>query len=192
MPSWPDDWRDLQQMPGEQLNRLLSLVEAEQITVAESFPWLTLAEWAGAHMCDYAELADNERLEWARIGVRAYKLGMRAAKDQRSSFSFLPSQLLLQCRVITRHGSIPGDPYFDVAAVLTYLLQNHPLSYEEAVSKTQQVQANSRQWGKMLDDLRTLRWTKNLLTATKSLHEAGFFREAPAVERWFELREALP
>jgi hypothetical protein len=187
-----DDWRDLLQLTGEQLNSWLALVETERITVAESFPWRTLAEWADMHVYRDVDPTDNERLVWARAGVCANKLGVQAAKDRGSRFSFPSSQLLLQCHVITRHGLIPGDPFFDTPAVLTCLLQNLPFSYEEAVRKVQQVRANPRQWDDMLDDLRALRRTKNLLNATRSLHDAGRFQQIPEVERWFELREALP
>jgi hypothetical protein len=57
---------------------------------------------------------------------------------------------------------------------------------------TQQVRDNPRQWDDMLDDLRMLRRTKNLLGATRSLREASHFQQMPEVERWFELRAALP
>jgi hypothetical protein len=122
-----------------------------------------------------------------------YEKLMRDSKEHAARFSFLYEQLFVRSYVIKLLGSIPGDPRFDVISVIECLWERLPLRYEQAMQKAQQVRATDvKQWGGLIDDLRALRWTKDLLGATAQLHAVGHFQQAPDIARWFYIRETLP
>lgn len=186
------DLATIREMPPDEVEWWLTLVENGQVSPPNDFNWLGLAQAAQTSAHD-AMTIDAERLEWARVGARVYELLLRDGHDKAARFGAFLSQFALRSYVIVRLGPIPGDTLFDVASVIDSLRRHLPLEFEAAGQMVYRLQeAGAKQWGGMIDDLRVLRQTKNLLNATVLLHEQGYFQDAPDIARWFALREALP
>ncbi len=187
------DLDSIRTMPLDEVERWLTRVEKGQAAgPPEINQWLyLLATWNGNVR---RPGSDEERVRWARVAVRVY--GKLDSESASRLCSFLADQLRLRSYVIEQFGSIPGDLFFDVASVVETLRRRLPLGYEEAALALQRRRAadpaDPKERYTLSDDQRRLRGTKNVLKATAQLHEHGNFQDAPDIERWFELRAALP
>lgn len=146
----------------------------------EYFNWELLAFTAAAR-------AHEERsIPWARIALLVY--GVLAERtSHRERHSFLLSAMNLRALMIREFGAREGGDVLDPEIIVAWFQGIATLSIEEAA------RASSQDLHLLpMEVLRELRDIKNALNVVSLIAGADAVRRHPELERWLQLRPALP
>ncbi len=167
------------QGPAAAASEWLRSVDGGEASIPSDFNWLGLAEGS-------AGLATStDDVEWGRVAVNIYER-LAAGAEPRLSDRLLHSAMLVRAHFIALLGDRSDDPLLDADRIVRWFLDGLQLPPDEA-------RRRADIWPTLsAPEILSLRDIKIRLSPLVMLAEAGLLREHPELDRWLQLRPALP
>ena len=146
--------------------------------------WLGLADSIRSKV--FREEPPN--LEWAQIAVSIYESMNRYTPG--GCEGCMLSSMMFRAKLICMLGTKQGDSILNIETIVSWFLENLPMTREEAAGKIQlplkQLADNH------MDDLTALRRIKNRLAVLKTLSDRAEIQSNTEIKEWLGLRDKLP
>lgn len=179
-----DTLQDVLLRPPAEIMAWLDSVRRGEISVSPGFNWLGLAEAAGADAIRSGD--ENESLTWGEVAIGVYDTLRRQAESESAARSLLLSTMNLRAHLIMRFGSGPAGSVRDPDLVLALFRLNTPIeSHSTAARLVQQTPLS-------MEEMRSLRFLKNLLGPLRLLAQHGYIDHASDMDAWLGLKNRLP
>lgn len=175
----------LQEHPSETLAWARRVWSGQERAPAD-FNWLGLAEAAAfAASAETIESSSEQRRAWAELATAVYEYLARQGDDSARNAHTL-SAMMLRALMISRLGTVKGDPVLDADRVVQWFFRTLPMAYTDAA-------AQSRSWWERdIGVVQSLRHIKNQLNVVRPLVEHGQVKPAAELRKWLSLQPALP
>lgn len=161
----------------------LSQVTAREIPVPTEYNWWLGLAQALANRVDFnTTLSQAERLQWASVTITLYQyLAITLPYEQR--FSPESSAMALRVRLIDQLGAKAGHPVLDPIIVERWVLDNLPLTLEEAEKYLVRFDPSATVPIQAFHDI------KRRVQFLEWLNPKGHIADHEAARRWFHICE---
>ena len=164
----------------------LKQIWSEELTVADDFNWLGVAQMASQKATGFEASDDQEaRLRWVEIALNVYAyLAKQAERNARESYQL--SAMRLRAAMIIQFEPVTDHPILDIKAITTWFFEQTPIERQEVIQLL-------RNWRSLpIQEILKLRQIKNRLSVIELLMEEGHLQEDHELRHWLAIKGCLP